>query len=178
MRALLVIDMLKDFIEPDGKLTCGPAGAGIVPSVKALLDEFRAKDEPVLFIADRHMPADKEFDMFPEHCLQGSPGGEIVAELAPREGERVIYKRRYSAFFGTDLDLTLRELGAAELVLAGVCTNICILYTAADARMRGYRVIVFPEAVASFDSHAHAFALEQMKDVLHVEVKPGHLRAG
>ncbi|MGI6034586.1 MAG: isochorismatase family cysteine hydrolase [Limnochordia bacterium] len=178
MRALLVIDMLKDFIEPDGKLTCGPAGAGIVPSVKALLDEFRAKDEPVLFIADRHLPADKEFDMFPEHCLQGSPGGEIIEPLTPREGERIIFKRRYSAFFGTDLDLTLRELGVTELVLVGVCTNICILYTAADARMRGYHVIVFPEAVASFDSKAHTFALGQMKDVLHVEVKAGHLGAG
>jgi nicotinamidase-related amidase len=178
MRALLVIDMLRDFIEPDGKLSCGPAGEAIVPFVKALLDEFRSKGEPVLFIADSHLLVDKEFDMFPPHCLQGSPGGEMIPELAPREGERIIYKRRYSAFFGTDLDLTLRELGATELVLAGVCTNICVLYTAADARMRGYHVIVFPEAVASFDGKAHAFALEQMKDVLHVEVKAGSLGAG
>ncbi len=90
--------------------------------------------------------------------------------MAPREGDFQVYKRRYSAFFGTDLDLTLRELGVTELELVGVCTQICVLYTAADARMLNYNITVRKECVASFDEDAHAFALKEMEKTLGVKV--------
>jgi len=93
-----------------------------------------------------------------------------VAELAPQEGDLKIYKRRYSAFFGTDLDLTLRELGVTEVELVGVCTQICVLYTAADARMLNYDVTVRRNCVASFDPQAHEFALKEMEKTLGVKV--------
>jgi len=168
VKALLVIDMLNDFIKPEGALYIGPAGEKIVPAIKERLDLYRQNKEPVIFICDRHRQGDLEFEMFPPHCLEGDEGGKVVAELAHLPGERIIYKRRYSAFYGTELDLTLREYGVTEIELTGVVTNICVLYTAADARMRNYRVSVFPGAVAGIDEEAHRFALQEMEKTLGV----------
>lgn len=168
-KALLIIDMLKDFLEKEGNLCIGDTEQ-IRQNVVSRLKEWREKGDPVFFIMDRHLPHDAEFKMFPPHCLEGEWGGELVAELAPRKEDYLIPKRRYSAFFGTDLDLTLRELGIRELELAGVCTQICVLYTAADARMRQYEVTVRKDCVASFDDEAHAFALKEMERTLGVKV--------
>jgi len=170
-RALLVIDMLNDFILPQGSLTVGPAGEEIVPLIAQKIAEFREAGQAVIYICDNHKADDPEFAMFPPHCIVGTPGAEIIGALAPQRGELIIPKRRYSAFFATQLDLCLREMGITELVLVGVCTNICVLYTACDARMRTYDVTVLRDAVASFDPEAHDFALEQMENVLGVEVK-------
>ncbi|MEW6545829.1 MAG: isochorismatase family cysteine hydrolase [Bacillota bacterium] len=168
--ALLVIDMLRDFVVEDGSLYCGPAASALVDPVAAEIEEARRAGVPVIYVCDRHRPDDPEFAMFPPHCVAGSPGAEVVPALAPRPGDRVIPKRRFSGFFATDLDLTLRELGITRLRLVGVCTNICILYTAADARMRGYQVEVPREKVASFAADAHDWALNQMEKVLGVRV--------
>lgn len=169
-RALLVIDMLNDFVDEKGSLYCGPASRAILPFVAKTIEETRKAGEPVIYVADRHLPDDREFEMFPPHCVTGTRGAEVCRELLPREGDVVVPKRRFSAFFGTDLDLHLRELGVAELVLVGVCTNICVFFTAADARMRGYGVTVLRDGVASFDAEAHRFALEQMEKVLGAKV--------
>ncbi len=169
-KALLVIDMVRDFVEPDGKLFVGPAAAEVVRAIASRIAEARAQGWPVVYVCDRHAPDDSEFAMFPPHCVAGTPGAEVVAELGPWPEDRVIPKRRYSAFFQTDLDLTLRELGVDEIVLTGVCTNICDLYTAADARMLGYRVVVPRDCVASFDEAAHEFALKEMERTLGVHV--------
>ncbi len=170
MRALLIIDMLNDFIKPHGALYIGPAAERVVPVIRERLEHFRKAGEPVIFICDRHLRGDLEFDMFPPHCLEGEAGAAVIEELAPRPEERMIFKRRYSAFFGTDLDLTLRELGVSELELAGVVTNICVLYTAADARMLNYRVSVSVTAVGGIEEEAHRFALGQMEKTLGVSL--------
>ena len=82
----------------------------------------------------------------------------------------MIPKRRYSGFFGTDLDITLREREIDTLRLVGDCTNICVLYTAAEARYRDYAVEVPADCVATFDPDAHTFALKQMQTVLGANV--------
>jgi nicotinamidase/pyrazinamidase len=168
-KALLVIDMLKDFLQADGALCIGDT-RDIIEKVSLRIQEYRSQGDPVIYVADRHLPHDAEFHMFPPHCLSGEEGGDVVEELAPLKGEVTICKRRYSAFFGTDLDLTLRELGVTELELTGVCTQICVLYTAADARMLNYGVTVRRDCVASFDPEAHEFALKEMEKTLGAEV--------
>ncbi len=169
--ALLVIDMLKDFLEREGALYLGEgATEEFRQKVASRLEAWRQKGGPIFYVMDRHLPHDAEFKMFPPHCLAGAWGGEVVEELAPRQEDYLVFKRRYSAFYGTDLDLTLRELGVTELELAGVCTQICVLYTAADARMRHYGVTVRKDCVASFDAAAHAFALKEMEKTLGVKV--------
>lgn len=162
----MVIDMLNDFVDEKGSLFCGPASRAILPFVVKTVQKARGVGEPVFFIADRHLADDKEFEMFPPHCIAGTEGAAVCPELEPKKGEIIVPKRRYSAFFGTDLDLRLRELGVSEIILVGVCTNICVFFTAADARMRGYKVTVLRDGVASFDEAAHRFALEQMEKVL------------
>ena len=166
MKALLVIDMLKDFIDEGGALETGLAGRNIVPFVKEKIDEFRKLGYPIIFISDNHEVNDKEFDMFPSHCVKGTEGSKVIEELKILEGDKIINKRRYSAFYGTDLDLFLRENKVDELFLVGVCTNICVLYTAADARNISYIVNIFKDGVASFDKQAHEFALKEMENTL------------
>ncbi len=168
MQALLIIDMLNDCIKPEGALYIGPAAEKVVPVIRRRLGLFRQNKEPVIFICDRHRQGDLEFVMFPPHCLEGDFGGKVIDDLTPRPEERIIYKRRYSAFFGTELDLTLRECEVSELELTGVVTNICVLYTAADARMLNYRVSVNAGAVAGIDEQAHRFALQEMEKTLGV----------
>lgn len=170
MKALLVIDMLKDFIDEGAILETGDAGRGIVPFIKAKIEEYRAEGNPIIYICDSHEPDDKEFLMFPSHSLTGSEGGQIIDELAPLEGDKIIKKRRYSAFYGTDLDLYLREKGILDISLVGVNTNICVIYSAADARNINYNVTVYKDGVASFNPDAHKFALAEMKNTLGCQV--------
>jgi nicotinamidase/pyrazinamidase len=170
MKALLVVDMLVDFIDPQGALYIGAAADDLMQAVKERLTDSRSKKDLIIYICDRHLSDDREFEMFPPHSLEGAEGAEIIKALEPLPTERVIYKRRYSAFFGTDLDLSLRENGITEIELVGCVTNICILYTAADARMLNYIVRVPEKAVASFDPEAHRFALQEMKNTLGVKL--------
>jgi nicotinamidase/pyrazinamidase len=170
-KALLIIDMLNDFIRENGKLYIGDGGRKIILPIQKELERFRKEKDPVFYICDHHRPDDKEFNLFSPHCLPGTEGAGIIEELTPLKNDFVIYKRRYSGFFQTDLDITLREEGISKLELVGVCTNICILYTAASARMLNYKVTVLKDAVASFDQEAHDFSLKQMKDILGVEIR-------
>lgn len=158
--------MIADFVREDGALSCGPSMLRIVPVIAGELARARASGELVVYLTDAHLPDDAEFAMFPPHAIVGTPGAEIVPELAPVAGEIVVPKRRYSGFFGTDLDVTLRERGVATLRLVGDCTNICVLYTAADARSLGYTVEVVADGVTSFDEEAHRFALRELERTL------------
>lgn len=163
---MLVIDMLEDFIEPDGALAVGPPGIAIVPAVAREVERARREGTPVLYVCDRHRSDDPEFTVWPPHCVAGTPGAEVIRELTPSPGDFIVPKRRFSGFFESPLDLYLRELGARDLVLTGVCTNICVLYTAADARMRTYRVTVPRDAVATFTPELQRFALAELEKTL------------
>lgn len=167
---LVLVDLLRDFVEPDGALTCGPDGLEATHRAAHYLALWREKGLPVIHLMDRHRPDDQEFLVWPPHCVEGTPGAQPHPDVEPRPGEVVIPKRRYSGFFGTDLDNLLREQGTKTINLVGVCTNICVLYTAADAKMRGYDVRVLEDACASYDPDAHRFAIREMKDTLKVRV--------
>jgi len=170
-KAFLVIDMLNDFIKPDGALYIGEAAQEVTKRIQTIISSARQEGIPIIYICDNHRPDDAEFNMFKPHCIRGTRGAKIVEELSPGPEDYIIPKRRYSAFFGTDLDATLREMGISELVLVGVCTNICVLYTAVDARMRNYSVTVIKEGVASFSQEAHEFALKEMENTLGVKIE-------
>src|SRR6266536_1482489 len=158
--------MIEDFVHEGGALYCGPSMATIVPVIKAEVERARSADEPVVYLTDEHLPGDAEFAQFPPHAIKGSHGAKIVPELASQPDDVVIPKRRYSGFFGTDLAITLRERGIDTLRLVGDCPNICVLYTAADARNLGYAVEVVRDGVTSFDLEAHADALRELEKTL------------
>jgi nicotinamidase-related amidase len=169
-RALVVVDMIEDFVCEGGALYCGPSMTKVVPVIQRELARARSSGEPVVYVKDEHLPDDAEFQMFPPHAIAGTKGARIVPELAPAAADVVIPKRRYSGFFGTDLDITLRERGIDTLRLVGDCTNICVLYTAADARNLGYAVEVVKDGVTSFDLEAHADALRELEKTLGAKI--------
>ena len=158
--------MIYDFADPSGALYCGPSMPPVVDVIRGELARSRGAREPVIYLADDHLPDDAEFKIFPPHAIHGTKGATIIPELAPAPGDVVIPKRRYSGFFGTDLDVALREKGVDTIRLVGDCTNICVLYTAADARNRGYAVEVVREGVTSFDLEAHRDALRELEKTL------------
>lgn len=166
MKALVVIDMLNDFILKDGRLYSGERAEKIVDFINEKIQEFRKNKYPIIFICDSHEKDDSEFNMFPPHCINGEYGSKIVESINVEPNDKIIKKRRYSGFFGTELDLYLREKNIDQLYLVGVCTNICVLYTAADARNLGYTVNIYESGVASFDEEAHKFALKEAKNTL------------
>ena len=162
---VLVIDMLRGFLEEGYPLYCGASARRIIPNVQGLLKRELAKRSQVFFICDNHDPDDLEFKIFPPHCVKGTAEAEVIPELARYSGE-IIPKRRYSAFFGTTLEQKLKELKPEKLIVCGVCTDICVLHTVANARNRDYQVEVPVDCVASFDEKAHYFAIEHMERVL------------
>jgi nicotinamidase-related amidase len=96
--------------------------------------------------------------------IRGTPGCEIVPELKPADGERVLVKMRYSAFFGTDLDQVLAELQPDALILAGVNTHACIRTTAIDAYQRDWPVILALDCIGSYDKEHHDVSVRYMRD--------------
>jgi len=163
--ALLVIDMLKGFLEEGCPLYCGEKARAIIPCAKELVESETNKGSKVFFICDSHSPNDAEFKMFPPHCIKDTEEAEIIPELAGYKGE-VIPKTRYSAFHKTALEKKLKRLNPEKVIVCGVCTDICVLHTVADLRNRDYDVFVPADCVASFDQEAHGFALKHMEKVL------------
>jgi len=164
---LLVVDMLVGFLESGHNLYCGEDSRKIIPNVERLIQSEQTKGTEVFFVCDSHVPDDLEFETFPVHCVEGTEEAALISELSGYEGE-VIYKRRYSAFFETNLEQRMAELKPEKIVICGVCTDICVLHTAADARNRDYRVEVPTGCVATFDPEAHRYALQHMESILGV----------
>ena len=148
--ALVVVDMQNDFVKEGGSLVV-PDAEGTIPVIRGLLDGARRSGAKVVFTQDTHAEGDPEWDIWPDHAHEGSWGWQIVDELEPREGEVVIRKVRYDAFYGTHLDHFLRLWGTDTLILCGTVANICVHYTAASAALRWYDVVVPKDATSALD---------------------------
>ncbi len=168
-RAIVVIDMVRGFLEEGHPLYCGAKARAIIPAIQKLLEGELKRGAKVFYPCDRHKPDDPEFKMFPPHCIEGTPEAELLPELSRYPGE-IIPKERFDAFYGTPLEKKLKGLNPEVVVVCGVCTDICVLHTVAAARNRGYRVEVPVDCVASVDSQAHLFALNHMEKVLGAEL--------
>ncbi len=156
--AVLVVDMLNDFLDADGAMPL-EGGDALYEPQRRLIDTARAAGSRVIWVCDEHPENDSEFDKRSVHCLAGSWGAQIVPQLDPRPDEYRVPKRRYSGFFETDLDLRLREFGIRHLVMMGVVTNICVRSTVHDAFFRGYDVIVPTECVMATGEREQASTL-------------------
>ena len=170
-RSLLVIDMLEDFVRPGAPLEV-PETRRILPALRRRVARARKEGELVVYLCDSHRKNDPEFARmgWPPHAVAGTTGAAVVAAVSPEPGDVVLNKKTYSGFHGTGLQSVLRRRGIRKLSLSGCVTSICILYTAADAAMRGYDVTVDEALVAGLDRKTHTFALNQMEKVLGVRV--------
>lgn len=160
---IIIVDMLKGFLEKGYPLYCGSESKIIIPNVVSLLKD--KKDAEIIYICDSHEEDDREFKMFPRHCVKGSVESEIIDELKPFKGT-IILKTRYSGFYNTPLEDILKKLNPEKVIVVGVCTDICVMHTVADLRNRDYNVEVPVNCVASFDDDNHRFALKHMEKVL------------
>jgi nicotinamidase-related amidase len=167
--AVVIVDMLDDFVT--GALA-NPRSAPIIPAIATLAAHAREQGWPVVYANDAHLPGDFEERVWGPHALAGSPGARVIAELEPQEGDHVLPKRFYSAFYETGLDSLLRQSGVDTLIICGQHTHICVRHTAADALYRGYRIVVPPDAVESFTEEDHESGLEYLSAVYGAELTP------
>ncbi|HEU0022200.1 MAG TPA: isochorismatase family cysteine hydrolase [Dehalococcoidia bacterium] len=168
---VLVIDMVRGFLEPGHNLYCGDDARSIIPRVQRLLELEREAGSEIIFLCDHHLPDDLEFQMFPVHCVIGTEEPEVIPELDEYVSDsNVIPKNRYSGFFNTDLAPRLDCINPDKIIVCGVCTDICVLHTASDARNRDYPVEVPSDCVATFDADAHRWALGHLEKILGARV--------
>ena len=148
MKALIIVDMLNDFV--DGKLA-NPKAQAIVEPLQRLLAHAREDGWVVVFSNDAHHSDDPELKVWGEHAMAGTPGADVIPQLVPREGEIVSPKRDYGAFDGTGLDEQLKERGVDEVVIAGQHTHICVRHSSYGALRRGYDISIPRDAVCAFE---------------------------
>lgn len=164
-RLLFIIDMLNDFLNPAGALYCGDDSRKIVPVIRSLLEEFRARGDGVIYLNDAHSLNDKEFELFPPHAMKDTWGSEVIPELAPGPESSVVQKTRFSGLYGNELPAILDNLKPDEIWVTGVLTSICVMDTTGDLRNRDYAAVIPVDAVADIDPVWHEFALERMKKI-------------
>jgi len=168
---VLVIDMVRGFLEPGHNLYCGDDSRSIIANVQSLLKREQAAGSEIIFVSDHHLPDDLEFQIFPVHCVIGTDEPEVIPELAGHVTDlNVIPKNRYSGFFNTDLEQRLARIKPGKIIICGVCTDICVLHTTSDARNRDYTVEVPSDCVATFDPDAHQWALGHIEKILGARV--------
>lgn len=171
MKVLLIIDVLKDFMEEGGSLSCGEEARKIIPHIKERIAEYRRKAHRIVYVCDAHEKEDKEFKMYSPHAVKGSEGAEIIDELKPRENDIVVEKTTVRPFYGNDLEEVIDKLSPEEVEVAGVCTSICVMEAVAALSVRGYNAVVDRKLVADFAPDAHKYALKRMKEVFGAQIR-------
>ena len=156
--ALLVIDAI-EAVADDSLYDPDAATKAYRENVARAVAAAHAAGMPVIYCNDAHVPGlDRELELWGEHGVAG--GTRVFPEIEQAVSDITIPKRRYSGFFQTDLDLTLRELSVTTVVAVGADTNICVLHTLADAYFNGYASVVVTDATMTFLCGTQAGALE------------------
>ena len=167
--ALIVVDMLVDFFDPniwpDSALP--PLREALSERINTCVRQFRSANLPVIWVRQAFEP--DLSDAFPHmrradkaYTIRGTPGAAILPELERAEEDKVVLKKRFSAFFDTGLADMLKELDLQTVVLCGVTTSWCIRSTATDAYQHDLEVLLLGDCMAGFDMTAHARDLEAM----------------
>jgi len=154
--ALLVIDMVKDTFDPKKNFPITSLAKKIIEPVKALAEAFRRHEWPVVFATDAYKKEDFIFKgRMKPYSLAGTPGGEVIDELAKRDEDLWLPKPRFSAFFRTSLDHWLRERGVTLCAVAGITTNFCVLTTALDAVCCDFKAVILEDCTMASSEKIH-----------------------
>lgn len=170
--ALLLIDVINDLDFP-GATALIRAAERMAPRLRRLAARARRAGIPVVYVNDNFGQWRSDWRKVVSWCRRpGSPGRRLVEELVPGDDDFFVLKPMHSAFFSTTLDLLLEQLDVRTVLLAGVATDICILFTANDAYMRGYAVVVPSDCVAANTLAKTTSALQQIREVLKGKTPP------
>ncbi|HUV39311.1 MAG TPA: isochorismatase family cysteine hydrolase [Planctomycetota bacterium] len=180
--ALVVVDMTRPFIDA-GRPLATPNARAILPRVRELADAFRAARRPVLWIVQGHHSVAHDRGKrlnawWPTPILEGTDDVTLADGLDVAPGEKVIVKRRYSGFYGTDLELTLRNLDVTQVVIAGILSHVCPFATAFDAFERDLCVYYPADATASMNRELHLAALRIVAGWCGYVVRTSEITAG
>ena len=171
--ALLLIDVINDFDFPGGEALFRHA-LPAAHRIGVLKERARAAGVPVLYVNDNFGRWRSDFRQQVEHCLNATPNGrEIVTLLRPGPHDYFVLKPRHSGFYSTSLDVLLQQLAVRRLILTGFSTEICVIYTANDAYMRGFGIAAPADCVAAESAEASLRALKQMERFLKADIRPG-----
>ena len=172
--ALLIIDMINNFDFTHGPILAQKA-LKIADPIKVLKNQFNQQQLPVIFINDHYNLWQADYDKIIEKCR--NPYSEPVYEkVLPGENDYFLIKPKHSAFYGTALNTLLHQLNVNTLILTGIAGNICVLFTANDAYMREYKLVIPTNCIASADDQDNHYALTMMKNVLKADIDP--IKAG
>lgn len=170
--ALLLIDVIND-MDFEGSEPLVRQAPALGERIAALKERARATRIPVVYINDNFGRWQSDFRRLIQHCLEdGVPGEPLVRMLTPDDDDYFVLKPKHSAFFATTLDTLLAYLGAKTLILTGIAGNICILFSANDAYMRDYHLVVPSDCVISNTAEDNAYALQQIEKVLKGDIRP------
>ncbi len=169
--ALLLIDVINDFEFPRGDELFQQA-LPLAPRIAELKRRAREAGIPAIYVNDNFGRWQSKFAEIVKHCLRDDVRGRpFVEQLVPDDRDYFVLKPKHSAFYQTPLELLLKHLGAQHLILTGVSTNSCVLFTANDAYMRDMELIVPQDCVAACNAQEHEFAMEQIKNMLKADVR-------
>jgi nicotinamidase-related amidase len=170
--ALLLIDVINDLEFTGGEDLLRHA----LPMSKSLAElkrRAKAAGVPVIYVNDNFGKWQSDFNKILEHCLKDDVRGRPVAEaLRPGEDDYFVLKPKHSGFFSTTLDILLDYLGARTLVLTGLTGDICVLFTAHDAYMRDFNLVVPSDCVASEDPADNEYTLRKLADLMDADTRP------
>jgi nicotinamidase-related amidase len=170
--ALLLIDVINDLEFPEGEQLLRHA-LPMARCIAALKKRAALAGVPTIYVNDNFGRWRSDLNAQVKHCLQDGVRGQPVVELLrPDKDDYFVLKPKHSGFFSTTLDTLLEYLGAKTVVLTGLATNICVLFTANDAYMRDFRLIVPRDCVASNTQEENEYALNQIRTVLKAEIQP------
>lgn len=170
-QALLLVDVINDMVFPGSSALVAQA-VPMARRLSRLKARAKARGVPVIYCNDNFARWRSDFRSLVAHCVKDDvPGRPVATLLQPDDDDYFILKPRHSAFFATPLELLLRDLGADTLVITGIAGNICVLFSANDAYIRGYRVVVPSDCVASNTADDTRRALQQMRTVLRADVR-------
>jgi nicotinamidase-related amidase len=170
--ALVLIDVVNDF-EFEGGEDLFKQALPVAQNIAKLKQRAKQANIPAIYVNDNFGKWRSDFKKLIMHCLEDDVRGKPIAELLkPDEDDYFVLKPKHSGFFSTTLNILLDYLKAKSLIIAGYTGNICVLFTASDAYMRDFRLIVPADCVASYSVEENEYALRQMRDVLKADTRP------
>ena len=170
-RVLLLIDFINPLDFP-GAEKLAPTALRAAKATHKLRERLEREKVAVVYSNDNYGVWQSDFHSLVTQCSgNDGPSGEIARLLTPRATDITLLKPRHSAFFGSPLELLLKEMGAQELILTGVAADMCVQMTAADAFLRGFDVWVPADCIAAETPAAKAASLKYMKEILRCDVR-------
>jgi nicotinamidase-related amidase len=170
--AILLIDVINALDFPEGEQLLRFA-VPMADRIARLKERARRAGVPVVYVNDNFGRWRSDLKAQVEHCLEDDVRGRPVVErLRPEDDDYVVLKPKHSGFYSTTLDVLLAYLGARTLILTGMAANLCVLFTANDAYMRDFHLVVPADCVASNTEKENRHALEQMRRFLGADIRP------